>query len=76
MPSYSGPVTPDWVFIDDTTNEKIERISQGGFPPQPEEILSVGKHPRWLVTNIGELYVDDWSKSPPILHFPIFGHSI
>ncbi len=77
MSSYTGPVTPDWVLFDDQSKQRIEIITRGGFPPRPGEVIpSVEKCPRWLITSIGELTVEDWSKTPPAMYFPIYGHGI
>jgi len=75
--SYSGPAKLDWILMDDASQQQIDRISASGIPPHANDVLpSIGNCPRWLVTRVGELTVEDWKRIPPVLYFPIYGHKI
>ncbi len=66
------------MLMDDKSKEIKLRIPLGGaITPRPGEIIpAVDGCPRWLVTSIGNITVDDWSKSPPTMYIPIYGHCL
>jgi len=75
--AYTGPVVPDLKLYDDQTKDLLETVSKVPWPPRVGEILpGVQNYPRWVVTRVGELEVGDWSKSPPELYWPVYGHKI
>jgi hypothetical protein len=75
--SYNGSAKVDLIFLDDKTNKQIDRISPLDNLCKAGDVQhNIGSHQRWIVTKVGDFTVEDWSKIPPTLYFPIYGHRI
>jgi hypothetical protein len=74
---YTGPVNVNVICLDDKTMQKIDQIPFSDFFFAYDRIQrNVGDYPTWIITNFGEMTVEDWKAIPPTIVIPAYGHPI